>query len=270
VDLSDGSGGHRGGLVWGWRSGEASPAPAVSIRCRGAVFDPRVAPVGESDGFRFVDVVVIRGDRRALDGFSGHVPGTGVTAVFGPSGSGKSTLLRLCNRLDVPESGQVLFNGEDVMSLDPLELRRQVGMVFQRPTPFPETVRDNLLTASPDATDEQLRRALERAALDDTWLSRDARELSGGEAQRVCVARTLVTEPAVLLLDEPTSALDQAAASVLERAVCDLTRHGIAVIWVTHDRNQVQRVADRVVRIEQGRYAGTEAVERPTERAGGS
>lgn len=215
-------------------------------------------------------MVVIRGGRRALDGFSGHLRGSGITSVFGPSGSGKSTLLRLCNRLDVPASGWVLFNGEDVMALDPLKLRRRVGMVFQKPTPFPGTVRDNLLTASPDASSEQLSRALERAALDDTWLERDARELSGGEAQRVCVARTLVTEPAVLLLDEPTSALDQAAARVLERTVSDLTGHGIAVIWVTHDLGQVRRVADRVVRIEHGRYAGTEPVERPTEPAGES
>lgn len=223
-----------------------------------------------SDGFRFHDVVVVRGGRRALDGFSGHLPGTGLTAVFGPSGSGKSTLLRLCNRLDIPASGRVWFNGEDVMALDPLMLRRRVGMVFQKPTPFPGTVRDNLLTAFPDASFERLSRALERAALDDTWLERDARELSGGEAQRVCVARTLVTEPAVLLLDEPTSALDQTAARVLERAVCDLTRHGIAVIWVTHDLEQVRRVADRMIRIERGRYAGSDPVERPTESAGGS
>jgi putative ABC transport system ATP-binding protein len=224
-----------------------------------------VAQVSEPRGFTFQDVVVVRGERRALDGFSAHVPGTGVTALFGPSGSGKSTLLRLCNRLEVPSSGRVLFNGSDIAGLDPLQLRREVGMVFQRPTPFPGTVRDNLLTAAPNADRDQLERALVRAALDASWLDRDAIALSGGEAQRVCVARTLVTEPAVLLLDEPTSAVDEAAAAVLERAVSELTRHGIAVIWVSHDPAQVRRIATSIVRVEHGRYAGADIGRPPAE-----
>lgn len=215
--------------------------------------------MAEPEGFTFEDVVVVRGQHRALDGFTADISFGGITVVFGPSGSGKSTLLRLCNRLEVPSSGRVLLDGDDVALLDPLALRRRVGMVFQRPTPFPGTVRDNLLTASPEATAEQLATALERAALDATWLARDATALSGGEAQRVCVARTLVTDPDVLLLDEPTSALDERATVVLEQAVCHLTRHGISVIWVTHDAAQLRRVADRVVRIERGRYAGSGA-----------
>ena len=208
------------------------------------------------DGFTFDEVVVQRDQVRALDGFSAHVPGRGVTALFGPSGSGKSTLLRLCNRLEVPTSGRVCFGGQDVAELDPLRLRRQVGMVFQRPTPFPGTVRDNLLIAQPDASRDALERALGGAALDGSWLDRDATALSGGEAQRVCVARTLVTRPQVLLLDEPTSALDEAAATLFERTVLNLARDGIAVLWVSHDHSQVQRVADRVLRIERGRFAG--------------
>jgi putative ABC transport system ATP-binding protein len=215
--------------------------------------------VAEPGGFTFEDVVVVRGGRRAVDGFTAEIPSGGITVVFGPSGSGKSTLLRLCNRLEVPSSGRVLLDGDDVARLDPLALRRRVGMVFQRPTPFPGTVRDNLLTASPAASEQRLETALMRAALDATWLDRDAKALSGGEAQRVCVARTLVTDPDVLLLDEPTSALDEQATLVLETAVCELTRHGISVIWVTHDAAQLRRVADRVVRMERGRYAGSGA-----------
>jgi putative ABC transport system ATP-binding protein len=215
--------------------------------------------VAEPGGFTFEDVVVVRGERRALDGFTAEIPSGGITVVFGPSGSGKSTLLRLCNRLEVPSSGRVLLYGDDVARLDPLALRRRVGMVFQRPTPFPGTVRDNLLTALPAASEQQLETALIRAALDVTWLDRDAKALSGGEAQRVCVARTLVTDPDVLLLDEPTSALDEQATLVLEKAVYELTRPGISVIWVTHDAAQLRRVADRVVRIERGRYAGSGA-----------
>ena len=205
------------------------------------------------DGFRFEDVVVERGVVRALDEFSARVPSAGVTVVFGPSGSGKTTVLRLCNRLEVPTSGRVLFGGQDVAGLDPLRLRRTVGMVFQRPTPFPGTVRDNLLVAAPDADTAELTVALERAALDHSWLDRPATELSGGEAQRVCLARTLVTQPQVLLLDEPTSALDQDAAQVLEQSVRALAGDGITVLWVSHDPAQVRRVADRVLRIEHGR-----------------
>lgn len=213
--------------------------------------------MAEPGGFAFDDVVVVRGERRAVDGFTAEISSGGITVVFGPSGSGKSTLLRLCNRLEVPSSGRVLLDGDDLARLDPLALRRRVGMVFQRPTPFPGTVRDNLLTASPAASEHQLETALMRAALDATWLDRDAKALSGGEAQRVCVARTLVTDPDVLLLDEPTSALDEQPTFVLEKAVCELTRHGISAIWVTHDAAQLRRVADRVVRIERGRYAGS-------------
>jgi putative ABC transport system ATP-binding protein len=204
-------------------------------------------------GFDFDEVVVERGGIRALDGFTAGIPGGGVTALSGPSGSGKTTLLRLCNRLEVPASGRVLFGGRDVAGLDPLRLRRTVGMVFQKPTPFPGTVRENLLVAEPDADLEAMGAALERAALDASWLDRDAGQLSGGEAQRVCVARTLITRPEALLLDEPTSALDAEAAAVLERAVRELAGQGITVLWVTHNPEQITRIADRVLRIERGR-----------------
>lgn len=224
----------------------------------------------DSAGFTFDDVVVERGGVRALDGFCAVVPGNGVTAVFGPSGSGKSTLLRLCNRLEVPTAGRVSFNGQDVADLDPLRLRQRVGMVFQRPTPFPGTVAENLLSACPGADRASLEDALARSGLTGSWLERDATALSGGEAQRVCMARTLITQPEVLLLDEPTSALDESAVGVVERAVLQLAREGIAVLWVTHDPEQVQRIADRVLRIEAGRCVGLDPFDRPpdTEEVG--
>jgi putative ABC transport system ATP-binding protein len=216
----------------------------------------------EQEGFAFEDVVVRRRGIRALDGFTARVPARGVTGLFGPSGSGKSTVLRLCNRLEVPTSGRVLFRGDDVGSLDPLRLRRRVGMVFQRPTPFAGTVRENLTTAAPDADRRQLEQALERAALDGSWLERDATALSGGEAQRVCVARTLVTEPEVLMLDESTSALDEDAARAFEQTVLELARDGLMVLWVSHDRAQLERVVDVLIRVQDGRCAGTETIER--------
>ena len=113
--------------------------------------------------------------------------------VQGPSGSGKSTLLRLLNRLEVATSGSITFRGDDLMSLDPIELRRRVGMVFQRPTPFPGTVRDNLLAADPALDDEGIAALVGRVGLPVDLVDRDAMVLSGGEAQRMCMARTLAT-----------------------------------------------------------------------------
>jgi putative ABC transport system ATP-binding protein len=162
-------------------------------------------------------------------------------------------MLRLCNRLEVPTEGVVRFRGDDVSSLDPLAHRRRVGMVFQRPTPFPGTVRDNLLVAEPGATDEELAAALERAALSTSFLDRVADDLSGGEAQRMCLARTLVTSPAVLLMDEPTSALDTEATKLLERLACRLPDDGVPVVWVSHDLEQVDRIADARFLVDAGR-----------------
>jgi putative ABC transport system ATP-binding protein len=212
--------------------------------------------VDEESVFDFVDVVVERDRVRALDGFTAAIPGQGVTAVFGPSGSGKSTLLRLCNRLEVPTSGRVSFCGEDIAGIDPLWLRRRVGMCFQRPTPFPGTVADNLQVAEPGASDARMRETLARVALTGSWLDRDATALSGGEAQRMCLARTLMAQPQVLLLDEPTSAVDADAAGVIERAVRELADDGIPALWVTHEPAQVERAADRVLHIERGRSIG--------------
>jgi UDP-glucose/iron transport system ATP-binding protein len=213
--------------------------------------------VDEDSVFEFVDVVVERDRVRALDGFTAAVPGHGVTAVFGPSGSGKSTLLRLCNRLEVPTSGRVSFGGKDIAGIDPLVLRRRVGMCFQRPTPFPGTVADNLRVADPGASDARMRETLARVALTGSWLDRDATALSGGEAQRMCLARTLMAQPQVLLLDEPTSAVDAAAAGVIERAARELADDdGIPALWVTHDPAQAARAADRILHIERGRCVG--------------
>lgn len=207
--------------------------------------------------FDFAGVVVERDGVRALDGFSAVVPDKGVTVVFGPSGSGKSTLLRLCNRLQVPTSGRVCFCGNDIAGVDPLWLRRRVGMCFQRPTPFPGTVGDNLRVADPAASDARMAETLSRVALTGSWLDRDASALSGGEAQRMCLARTLMARPDVLLLDEPTSAVDAAAARVIEGAVRELAdADGIPAVWVTHDAAQAERIADWVVHIEGGSCTG--------------
>jgi putative ABC transport system ATP-binding protein len=203
--------------------------------------------------FAFEDVVVEIDGTRILDGVTTEVPEDGITAIVGPSGSGKSTLLRLCNRLEVATGGTVRFRGDDVLTLDPLALRRRVGMVFQRPTPFPGTVRDNLLVADPEGCDEGFAETLERAVLPASFLDRLADELSGGEQQRVCLARTMVVEPEVLLMDEPTSSLDQEATNLLEQAIVELVRAGLRVLWVTHDEAQAGRLAERRLVVGQGK-----------------
>jgi len=186
----------------------------------------------------------------------------GITVIAGPSGAGKTTLLRLCNRLEIPDEGTVSYRGQPLDELDPLMLRRRVGMVFQRPTPFPGTIADNLTVALPSAATGELSAALNRVALDPGLLGQDARTLSGGELQRMCLARTLVTQPETLLLDEPTSALDAEPKQVFETTARDLAGQGITIIWVTHDDAQARRVADRIYQLRDGRLSGA-----PTEEA---
>jgi putative ABC transport system ATP-binding protein len=188
----------------------------------------------------------------------------GVTVVQGPSGSGKSTLLRLLNRLVAPDSGIVRYRGEDLAARDVLAHRREVGMVFQAPVLFPGTVADNLAIAAPapgagetnGATAPDPATLLERCGLaPDAFLTRDAATLSGGEAQRACLARALATNPRVLLMDEPTSALDDDAATIIETLTRRLAADGVSIILVTHDRDQAARLGDHVIALREGRLA---------------
>lgn len=203
--------------------------------------------------FSFESVSVGPPEARRLDGLDATLPEDGLTVIAGPSGSGKSTLLRLCNRLEAPSDGVVRHRGTDVTQRDPLELRREVAMVFQRPVTFAGSVLDNLREADLDCVEARGVQLLERAGLDERFLHRDAGELSGGEAQRACLARALATDPRVMLMDEPTSALDGKAAAVLERLARQLVDGGTPVIWVTHSEEQMRRLADCVLLLEAGR-----------------
>ena len=180
------------------------------------------------------------------------VPANGVTVLAGPSGAGKSTLLRLLNRLDDPVAGEVRWRGRSLTDWSPTELRRQVAMVFQRPPLFQGTVFDNLRVASADLDDERAAHVLEHVGLSGELLDHEADSLSGGEAQRMCVARALLTEPAVLLADEPTAALDRAARATVEDLGRMLADSGVAVIWVSHDTDQLRRLADHVIVLADG------------------
>jgi putative ABC transport system ATP-binding protein len=200
--------------------------------------------------FELEAVTVAGVQRPRLDGVSLALPDGGITVLQGPSGSGKSTLLRLLNRLEAPDAGSVRYRGEELADRDVLGHRREVGMVFQAPVLFPGTVADNLAVAQPVDPPGAL---LERAGLAASFLTREAGTLSGGEAQRACLARALGTRPRVLLMDEPTSALDPAASLLIERLARSLAAEGVPIVLVSHDREQARRLGDRVIELDDGR-----------------
>ncbi|MEM7142836.1 MAG: phosphate ABC transporter ATP-binding protein [Actinomycetota bacterium] len=210
-----------------------------------------------SDGFELRGVTVEGNDRPRLHEVDLDLPAAGITVLAGPSGSGKSTLLRLLNRLEVPDAGAVRWRGADLDEVDVLLHRRQVGMVFQAPTVAPGTVFENLGIGAIDLDAASAIDLLSVVSLDPSFLEREATELSGGERQRVCLARTLATGPAMILADEPTSALDPDATEVIEALARRLAGPDspmtVGWVWVSHDPGQIERLADRVVRMDQGR-----------------
>ncbi len=181
-----------------------------------------------------------------------------IVVVMGPSGSGKSSLLRCLNRLEDPPEGCICLRGEDITSLPVIALRQRVGMIFQKTAPFPGTVGGNI-AYGPGLRGETLPReritALIRlAALDADMIDRPAGELSGGQEQRLAIARALANEPEVLLLDEPTSALDPVATRTIEDTMRQLRDDlGLTLVWVSHSAEQARRVADRLILLEGGR-----------------
>jgi putative ABC transport system ATP-binding protein len=215
-------------------------------------------PEAAREGFRFVDVTLLADGTAILDGVSVVLACEGITAVAGPSGSGKSTLLRLCNRLEAPTSGEIRLDGEPIAAIDPTRLRRRVGMVFQRPVVFGGTVLDNLRLADPAVSHEGALAVLARCGLGGNLLERRADDLSGGEAQRMCLARTLLTDPEVVLMDEVTSSLDVDARQTVEQLARRLADEGIPVVWVTHDLDQAERLADHLVVLVEGRVVPDE------------
>lgn len=212
-------------------------------------------------GFELRGVRVEGSPRPRLDGVDLDIPGVGITVLVGASGSGKSTLLRLLNRLDVVDAGTITWRGTPLEETDVLMHRREVGMVFQRPTVVPGTVLENLRLAAMDLDEESAVDLSHLVDLDPSFLDRPADELSGGEKQRVCLARTIATGPAVILADEPTSSLDPAATDVIENLALRLAHPEspmpIAWVWVSHDPGQCRRLADRVAVLGEGRVLAT-------------
>ncbi len=208
-----------------------------------------------------VDLSAWFGDHKVLEAIRFVVPDRRVTAIIGPSGCGKSTLVRCMNRMheSLPTAraeGQILLDGEDIhgTAVDPVLLRRRIGMVFQRPNPFPSmSIRENVMAgltltgrAGKGRAEETTERALRRAALWDEVkdrLDKPGISLSGGQQQRLCIARALAVEPQVLLMDEPCSALDPVATARIEDLIHELKKDYTVVI-VTHNMQQAARVSE--------------------------
>ena len=213
----------------------------------------RVRRVVGMSGFTVEAVTVRRGGAVLLDGITAEI-GAGVcTAGVGASGAGKSTLLRVLNRLEEPDSGRVCWDGIPLSEMDVLVLRRRVGLVAQHPVLLAERVGDDLRVGRPQLSGQVVVELLGRVGLSGVFAERRCAELSGGEAQRVCLARALAVVPRVLLLDEPTSALDGVSASLVEDVVQGLVAEGGTVVLVSHDMALVGRVAQQVMWLDAGR-----------------
>jgi phosphate transport system ATP-binding protein len=249
------------------RAGEDGVVPErVRIRTdelTSPIASPRLhgAPVDESRPvvFDIRDMSVYYGRSQALTGTSLKIRRQLVTAVIGPSGCGKSTFIRSLNRMNdsIPGfrlTGQVLYHGHDVYGpgVNRVEVRRRIGMVFQKPNPFPKSIYDNVAWAPRNlglrsGLDDRVERALKQAALWDEVKDRlrsSALGLSGGQQQRLCIARAIAVEPDVLLLDEPASALDPVSTAAIEELMHTL-KNRYTIVIVTHNMQQAARVADR-------------------------
>jgi phosphate transport system ATP-binding protein len=206
------------------------------------------------------DVSVWYGDKRAIDAVSIDIPTQYVTAFIGPSGCGKSTFLRALNRMNdtIPSArveGEIRLDGEDIAAMDVVQLRARVGMVFQKPNPFPKSIYENVaygprihgLSTNKSELDAIVEKALKRAGL---WeevkdrLAESGTALSGGQQQRLCIARAIAVEPEAILMDEPCSALDPIATARIEELIGEL-KGRYAIVIVTHSMQQAARVSQR-------------------------
>jgi phosphate transport system ATP-binding protein len=210
--------------------------------------------------FRLEDVHVYYGRFLALRGVDLEIGRNQITAFIGPSGCGKSTLIRCLNRMNdlIPGArveGRIHYHGQDLYGddVDPVEVRRRIGMVFQKPNPFPKSIYDNVafgpkvIGMRPGSMDELVERSLRRAALWDEVrdkLKQNALSLSGGQQQRLCIARAIAVAPDVILMDEPCSALDPVSTGRIEELMEQL-KQDYTIVIVTHNMQQAARVSDR-------------------------
>jgi phosphate transport system ATP-binding protein len=247
---------------------------ATSSQGIAPVGQPSALTVGREVIFDVKDLSVFYGDAQAIADVTLPIHRNLITAIIGPSGCGKTTFLRSLNRMNdsVPGfriDGKILYHGHDIYGsgVDRVEVRRRIGMVFQRPNPFPKSIYDNVAWAPRNlklktSLDERVERALRGAALWDEVkdrLKQSALGLSGGQQQRLCIARAIAIEPDVLLLDEPASALDPVATASIEELMQTL-KNRYTIVIVTHNMQQAARVAERTaffsLDVSDGRRSG--------------
>jgi phosphate transport system ATP-binding protein len=236
--------------------------------------EPAAEPARPAVSLR--DVSVFYGSFRAVKNITFDVPANAITSLIGPSGSGKSTLLRAINRMNdlIPGTrleGQVLYHGQNLYAdgVDAVEVRRRIGMVFQKANPFPKSIYDNVafgprINGYKGNLDELVERSLRRAALWDEVkdkLRQSGLALSGGQQQRLCIARAIAVEPEIILMDEPASALDPRSTLQIEELMADL-RKRYTIIIVTHNMQQAARASDYTVFMTMGEDRAGYIVER--------
>jgi phosphate transport system ATP-binding protein len=251
------------------RSGDSIVADHVTDQRRqdaaegAAPAGPRTGPPATAGVLREVifdvdDIDVFYGDHKAIRNVTLDLHKHEITALIGPSGCGKSTFIRCLNRMNdlIPSArvdGRVVYHGEDLYGpeIDPVQVRKRIGMVFQKPNPFPKSIYDNIafgprVIGMKGSMDEIVESALRRASLWDEAKDRlksNAFGMSGGQQQRLCIARALATEPDVLLMDEPCSALDPISTARIEDLMAELKRD-YSIVIVTHNMQQAARVSD--------------------------
>ncbi|GIJ31116.1 phosphate ABC transporter ATP-binding protein PstB [Micromonospora sediminimaris] len=229
--------------------------PSVAVHAPGTTVSG--ADSANASVMQLRDVSVYYGSYEAVRGTTMPIQQNQVTAMIGPSGCGKSTVLRALNRMNDPipgarVSGDVLFHGQDLYAkdVDPIQVRRRIGMVFQKPNPFPKSIYDNVayglrINGIKGRLDDHVEEALTKAALWDEVkdkLRKSALALSGGQQQRLCIARTIAVKPEVILMDEPCSALDPIATAKIEDLIFELT-NDYTIVIVTHNMQQAARVS---------------------------
>ena len=234
----------------------SSPGPGASIDSLSPTSRPASDTVVE-----LMDVSFYYGAFRAVKDISITVPARRITALIGPSGCGKSTLLRTINRMNdlIPGTrleGRMLYHGQDLYArdVDPVEVRRRIGMVFQKPNPFPKSIYDNIafgprINGVKGNLDDLVESSLRRAVLWDEVkdkLKQSGLALSGGQQQRLCIARAIATEPDVILMDEPCSALDPRSTLQIEELMAEL-KQNYTIVIVTHNMQQAARASDKTV-----------------------
>lgn len=216
------------------------------------------------DLLEFQNVSYVSENKAILKNLSINISSGDFIFIVGPSGSGKSTFLKLCSHLISPTTGELIFNGKDMMQYSPMELRKRIGYCFQTPYLFGDTVEENIYfpysIRNLKVNLETVHQLFFSFNLDKEFLKKDVKNLSGGEKQRIALIRTLLFRPEILLLDEVTSALDVDNTLIVEKVINSLNEEGTTVLWITHNPEQSKKYANKLLTIENGEIKSLEAL----------